>query len=437
MKKYKKIKNWSETLSVKTKVYEPKNYLEMLSIFKRKQSLPMGGCNSYGDCIFDENKKLISTKFFDKIVNFDPQKKIIDVQSGASLKNVLNFLIPKNFIINSLPGTYNATIGGCISANVHGKDTFKNGTFSNNIIFLKVLNLNNKIVIVKKKEQLSHYIGTHGINGIILEARLRVVKILGPKLITETKKFYDIDSMQKCFDIYIGKKFNYMGAWIDHFNLEGRGIFKASKWIQSSKEYHKLIFKKKLGLIRSLIYFIMRNLLISRFFIMYFNKFLFNLISERKKIEEFPNFYYPQENLLTHEKKLFKGGKINIQILIKIKKFNKFYSSLSLLCKEYKCESWWLGLKRHKKEQFNHFFSDDGYDLTLQWSKEFIYKQKNFLKKLATLIKKNNAKIYLAQDTFFANKMLDKKYLNDINNSINIRKKIKSRLYKRILAKTN
>ena len=96
-----------------------------------------------------------------------------------------------------------------------------------------------------------------------------------------------------------------------------------------------------------------------------------------------------------------------------------------------------MGIKKHKFENQEHFFADNGYDLTLQWSKEFIYKQKNFLKKLATLIKKNNAKIYLAQDTFFANKMLDKKYLNDINNSINIRKKIKSRLYKRILAKTN
>ena len=44
-------------------------------------------------------------------------------------------------MIQSLPGTYSATIGGCISCNVHGKDAFKNGTFSNNIISLKVLNL--------------------------------------------------------------------------------------------------------------------------------------------------------------------------------------------------------------------------------------------------------------------------------------------------------
>ena len=97
------------------------------------------------------------------------------MQSGVILKDLINFLLEKNFIIQSLPGTYNATIGGCISCNVHGKDAFKNGTFSNNIISLKVLNLKNKIIKIIKKKHISIYTGTHGIKGY-LEARLKVEK---------------------------------------------------------------------------------------------------------------------------------------------------------------------------------------------------------------------------------------------------------------------
>ena len=50
------------------------------------------------------------------------------------------------------------------------------------------------------------------------------------------------------------------------------------------------------------------------------------------------------------------------------------------MCKYYYCESWWMGIKKHKSENFEHFFSDNGYDLTLQWSKDFIYKKKLFKK---------------------------------------------------------
>ena len=153
MKSYKiNLSNWSETIIKETKVYEPKNINELSSLYKNNHIIPVGGNNSYGDCIFDKSRQSISTKNFNKIIKFDIKKNFIDVQSGVILKDLINFLLQKNFIIQSLPGTYSATIGGCISCNVHGKDAFKNGTFSNNIISLKVLNLKNKIVRIKKKK---------------------------------------------------------------------------------------------------------------------------------------------------------------------------------------------------------------------------------------------------------------------------------------------
>ena len=96
------------------------------------------------------------------------------------------------------------------------------------------------------------------------------------------------------------------------------------------------------------------------------------------------------------------------------------------------CESWWMGIKKHKFENSEHFFSDNGYDLTLQWSKDFIYKKKTFLKKLLNLLKKNKVKIYLAQDSFFARYIFDKRSLIKIKKLIKIDKKANSQLYKRL-----
>ena len=37
-------------------------------------------------------------------------------------------------------------------------------------------------------------------------------------------------------------------------------------------------------------------------------------------------------------------------------------------------ESWWMGIKKHKKNDFIFNYAIDGYDITLQWSKKYTEK---------------------------------------------------------------
>ena len=61
------------------------------------------------------------------------------------------FLKDKNYILASLPGTHNATVGGIISNNSHGKDV-KYGNFSNRIISLKILLTDGNVMKVKNND---------------------------------------------------------------------------------------------------------------------------------------------------------------------------------------------------------------------------------------------------------------------------------------------
>ena len=70
------------------------------------------------------------------------------------------------------------------------------------------------------------------------------------------------------------------------------------------------------------------------------------LISHKyTRYQSFYDFYYPQEKFLPNESMLFKEGKVNIQIIIPEKKFLIVMDKIFKLTKEYKFESWWLGLK--------------------------------------------------------------------------------------------
>tara|TARA_B110000027_G_C16075151_1_gene281006 strand:- start:1008 stop:1325 length:318 start_codon:yes stop_codon:yes gene_type:complete len=63
-------------------------------------------------------------------------------------------------------------------------------------------------------------------------------------------------------------------------------------------------------------------------------------------------------------------------------------------------ESWWLGVKKHKKNDFIFNFAGNGFDISLQWSKKHI-EHKNFsifYKRLIKIVIDNNCLVYLTQD---------------------------------------
>ena len=103
-------------------------------------------------------------------------------------------------------------------------------------------------------------------------------------------------------------------------------------------------------LIIKILYPIIKYLVLNRLLIKIINKFL--LIISKNKIQkniQFKNFYFPQEKYIPKHSKLFLKGKINIQLLIPKKNFETHFKNIAILCKKYKFESWWMGIKKHKK----------------------------------------------------------------------------------------
>lgn len=439
--KKKIIENWSLTKKRSVKLFNPVNsndIKEILNQFKNKGEnfSIIGSGNSYGDCALNKSN-IIDINNFNKILQINYKKKFVIVESGVKLKDLLNVLIPKKLILNNLPGSPNATIGGAIGSNVHGKDSFKNGVFGNNIISLKILNKLGKIEFLNKKNpKFKLFIGTHGVSGVILEAKLSLTKIKSNSLEVITKKFSKYRDVIELFKEYKKKNYIYMGCWIDHFSQNGRGVFKAAKWEKSNTtKFNKIGFNKNF-LIKSfyfVLYLFLKLIVFNKFGIKIFNNIIFYTSSNKKeKNIQFKNFYYPQENLLPDEAKLYKNGKVNIQILIPKKNFFYNLNRINDLCDEYSFSSWWLGMKEHKKENYINNFAIDGYDITLQWSKKYIEKKKfkQFYRKLINIVIDSNSTIYLAQDILLSksnyakifcnkkfNKYIKKNFINGIYNN--------------------
>ena len=75
----KTIHNFSFTRSINTKVFYPKNLNELKKSIKKKFSI-IGNLRSYGDTALGRYNHISLLKF-KKIINFNKQKKIIEVES--------------------------------------------------------------------------------------------------------------------------------------------------------------------------------------------------------------------------------------------------------------------------------------------------------------------------------------------------------------------
>ena len=124
------ITSWNLHESAKMFVVTPNNYDELLSCidFAKKNNLNIamkGGGNSFSGVNQYNEQLLVDVKNLNSIKTFDAENGIIEVESGLRIGNLLSIILPRNWNVVGISGSLHDTIGGMISGNTHGKDSWK------------------------------------------------------------------------------------------------------------------------------------------------------------------------------------------------------------------------------------------------------------------------------------------------------------------------
>ena len=156
------ISSYALSSSAQSSVIQPKNIQEIENCLKyaKKNKLKiaiMGSGNSWTDVFLATDQLIVDLSHFDQINSFDKENGIVNVQSGVKIGNLLAKLMPENFTLIGLSGSVTDTIGGMLASNVHGKDTWKEGNFGQNIISftIPVRKLLDRYPIMKKHKEYS------------------------------------------------------------------------------------------------------------------------------------------------------------------------------------------------------------------------------------------------------------------------------------------
>lgn len=154
--------------------------------FREQQSalpaIPRGAGFSFAAASFGGGTQSIEVTAFDRVLDFDTRSGQVEVEAGITLGALFEFLAPRGYYLPVQPGHHRITVGGCIAANVHGKNPARDGTFVTQVESVRLFHPHHgRLELSRDKEPALFHAtcGGLGLTGIIVAARLRAHRLPG------------------------------------------------------------------------------------------------------------------------------------------------------------------------------------------------------------------------------------------------------------------
>jgi FAD/FMN-containing dehydrogenase len=203
--------------------------------------LAYGMGRSYGDSCLNGGGTLLTARTLDRFVALDEAKGLLTCETGVTLGEILDLVVPRGFFLPVVPGTRFVTVGGAIANDVHGKNHHRAGTFGAHVDALELLRSDGARRTCSPGEDgelFAATVGGLGLTGLVLSATLRLRR-LGPgipQVRVETVPLRDLDDfLGRARDSDAGNEFTV--AWVDCLASGarvGRGLLYRGNWTEAS-----------------------------------------------------------------------------------------------------------------------------------------------------------------------------------------------------------
>lgn len=130
--------------------------------------------HSQGGQTYYPGAVMIDMKPFNQVIDFQPEKKVITVQSGATWDDIQKHVNPYGLAVKVMQSQNIFTIGGSLSVNVHGRD-IRHESLIDTVQSFRLLKPDGTIIRVSRTENADlfpYVIGGYGLFGIILDVTL-------------------------------------------------------------------------------------------------------------------------------------------------------------------------------------------------------------------------------------------------------------------------
>jgi FAD/FMN-containing dehydrogenase len=191
--------------------------------------LPFGCGRSYGDSCLNAGGALLATTGLHRFISFDESGGLLRCETGVTLADILDLVVPRGWFPPVLPGTQWVSVGGAIANDIHGKNHHRAGTFGAHVSCLELLRSTGERVLcspTRNTELFRATIGGLGLTGLILWAEIRLKRVPGPAIAMERIRFGSLADFLELSTT--DQAYEYTVAWVDCLargRRLGRGLF--------------------------------------------------------------------------------------------------------------------------------------------------------------------------------------------------------------------
>lgn len=360
---------------------------------------------SYGDAALNAEQDVLLTERLNRFLAFDQKKGIVKAEAGVTFADFLETFVPRGWFPPVTPGTKFVTLGGCLAADVHGKNHHRDGTISQHVKDILLLTANGTKLKCSPQQNADIFwatMGGMGLTGIITEASLQLSPIQTAYMVVKNTPAENLDAALQILEN--SKDERYSVAWIDCLSTGkdfGRSIVMNGRHADI-KDLPANI-KNPLILPRHKNFSIPFNMpawLLNFWSIKLFNHYFYKFQSRSTSpiIQDYDHYFYPLDWIFNWNRLYGKKGFIQYQLVLPPKTSREGLKAILELLTQNKLGSFLAVLKRFGPEgQGILSFPREGYTLAL----DIPIKEQNLftlLNKLDELVLKYEGRVYLAKD---------------------------------------
>jgi FAD/FMN-containing dehydrogenase len=265
--------------------------------------LAVGNSKSYGDVGLLSNGLTISTRHLNRLISFDGAKGELICQPGVLLAEIQSIFVRQGWMLPVTPGTALISVGGAIANDVHGKDHHTYGTFGEHVTEIVLLRSTGEILKLSPSENSDLFratIGGLGLTGMILSTTIRLKRVAGPFIDSETIPFGNLQEFFELSKATEAENWQSSVAWFDCSTRKaGRGSFmrgNPSDLPYSSARDDELLDRLQPSLQIPLTppLSLVNKLTLDAFNVGYFH---LQRMKKGKSVVHFKNFYYPLDGI--------------------------------------------------------------------------------------------------------------------------------------------
>jgi len=181
------------------------------------QMIARGQGRSYGDAALSGTGLVMLTERLSRFVSFDEQTGILTAQAGTTLAEVIDEFLPRGWFPAVVPGTKIVSLGGCVAADIHGKNHHRDGAFGAHVKEIEMVLADRSRRRSSPDNEADLFwatVGGMGLTGLITEVALQLIPVESSYVVVQHHQTRDLD---QAFAMLSEKQWDdhYTVAWVD------------------------------------------------------------------------------------------------------------------------------------------------------------------------------------------------------------------------------